>query len=113
MRITIRITIRIKFKLTFKLTFKILFFLISRYIATQGPLKETSEDFWQMVWEQRSPLIIMVTPLEEKGRKKCHKYWPDEGEELVIYGLFRIVLTKQSDSCATIERQFRLTDCKV
>src|SRR4051812_16417485 len=87
--------------------------LLNRYIATQGPLKETTEDFWLMVWEQRCPLIIMVTPLEEKGRKKCHKYWPEEGEELVVYGLFTISLLKQNDSSATIERQFRLFDPKV
>ena len=89
------------------------FYPFDRYIATQGPLKETTEDFWLMVWEQRCPLIIMVTPLEEKGRKKCHKYWPEEGEEHVIYGLFRICLIKQNDNSATIERTFRLFDPKV
>lgn len=35
------------------------------FIATQGPLWETTPDFWRMVWEQRSSIIVMLTELEE------------------------------------------------
>ncbi|KND00720.1 uncharacterized protein SPPG_03836 [Spizellomyces punctatus DAOM BR117] len=53
------------------------------YIVSQGPMSNTFGDFWQMVWEQRSGLIIMLTKEEERGRIKCHRYWPSqEGEEL-------------------------------
>eukprot|EP00052_Salpingoeca_macrocollata_P028797 m.282783 g.282783 ORF g.282783 m.282783 type:complete len:1739 (+) comp22900_c8_seq6:352-5568(+) len=50
------------------------------YIAAQGPLEETSEDFWKMLLQERSRLIIMVTRLQEGRRVKCHKYWPDVGQ---------------------------------
>ena len=47
------------------------------YIACQGPLPNTTDDFWRMVWEQRSQVIAMVTQEREGGKVKCHRYWPD------------------------------------
>nr|XP_014341837.1 PREDICTED: FERM and PDZ domain-containing protein 2 [Latimeria chalumnae] len=46
------------------------------YISTQGPLPRTIGDFWQMVWESRSDVIAMMTREVERGRVKCHRYWP-------------------------------------
>ncbi|EDO30496.1 predicted protein, partial [Nematostella vectensis] len=51
------------------------------YIATQGPIPTTFDDFWRMVWEQQSASIVMLTNLQERHKLKCHKYWPDETEE--------------------------------
>jgi len=63
------------------------------YIATQGPLAETSADFWQMVWEQGCVVIVMLTRLVENDVVLCHRYWPEEGSELYhIYEVnFRII----------------------
>uniref|UniRef100_A0AC11CTQ3 Protein tyrosine phosphatase non-receptor type 20 n=1 Tax=Ovis aries TaxID=9940 RepID=A0AC11CTQ3_SHEEP len=46
------------------------------YIATQGPLPTTMDDFWQMVLENNSNVIAMITKEKEGGVTKCHHYWP-------------------------------------
>lgn len=37
------------------------------YIATQGPMVNTVNDFWQMAWQEESPVIVMITKLKEKN----------------------------------------------
>ncbi|KAK1460218.1 protein-tyrosine phosphatase [Colletotrichum melonis] len=46
-----------------------------RYIATQGPLPATFEDFWSVVWEQDIRVVVMLTAESEGGQLKCHPYW--------------------------------------
>ncbi|XP_036402789.1 receptor-type tyrosine-protein phosphatase epsilon-like isoform X2 [Megalops cyprinoides] len=54
------------------------------FIATQGPLSQTVDDFWRMVWEWRCHSIVMLTELQEREQDKCFQYWPTEGS--VTYG---------------------------
>ncbi|KAM8920984.1 tyrosine-protein phosphatase non-receptor type 21 isoform 2-T2 [Pelodytes ibericus] len=70
------------------------------YIATQGPLQCTCQDFWQMVWEQGISIIAMVTLEEEGGREKSYRYWPRLGSRhnTVTYGRFKITTRFRTDS---------------
>uniref|UniRef100_A0A0C9PR40 Ptprn2 protein n=1 Tax=Fopius arisanus TaxID=64838 RepID=A0A0C9PR40_9HYME len=67
------------------------------YIATQGPLPQTSADFWQLVWEQGSVVIVMLTRLTEEGQAMCHRYWPEEGSEL--YHIYEVHLVSEHIWC--------------
>ena len=63
------------------------------YIACQGPTPGTCADYWEMIWEQQSLIILMVTNDVEGGRVKCEKYWPDQGSDKV-YGDLTITVDK-------------------
>ncbi|XP_023681514.2 receptor-type tyrosine-protein phosphatase beta isoform X1 [Paramormyrops kingsleyae] len=65
------------------------------YIATQGPLPGTKDDFWKMVWEQNVHNIVMVTQCVEKGRVKCDRYWPVD-QDALYYG--DLIVQMQSES---------------
>ncbi|XP_016324577.1 receptor-type tyrosine-protein phosphatase C-like isoform X2 [Sinocyclocheilus anshuiensis] len=69
-----------------------------KYIAAQGPKDETVCDFWQMVWEQKSSIIVMVTRCEEGNKIKCAQYWPSLDRETEIFDDF-VVKIRSEQHC--------------
>lgn len=61
------------------------------YIATQGPLAHTVADFWAMVWQERAPVIVMITNLVEDAKVKCERYLP---EVQGTYGSFQVEVVR-------------------
>jgi protein tyrosine phosphatase len=49
---------------------------IRKYIATQGPMPKTLVDFWRMIWQEKVRVLVMLTDTYERGKVKCHPYWP-------------------------------------
>ncbi|XP_023557082.1 tyrosine-protein phosphatase non-receptor type 20 [Octodon degus] len=80
------------------------------YIATQGPLPDTTDDFWQMVFEHNSNVIAMVTRNIEDGITKCHNYWPISQEEPLELTQFRICLKNYQILAFFIIRMFQVVN---
>ncbi|XP_075037226.1 tyrosine-protein phosphatase non-receptor type 4 [Mixophyes fleayi] len=83
--------------------------IINRYIACQGPLPNTCPDFWQMTWEQGSSIVAMLTTQVERGRVKCHQYWP-EPTKSSEFGNFQISCHSEDGNPAYVFREMTLTN---
>ncbi|XP_062583571.1 receptor-type tyrosine-protein phosphatase delta-like [Saccostrea cucullata] len=80
------------------------------YIATQGPIPGTIDDFWRMIWEQNVSIIVMLTLCKEEGRVKCEMYWPENVKEPKQYG----DLVVETVSCSTVNfYDFRIFKIKL
>ncbi|XP_052329884.1 receptor-type tyrosine-protein phosphatase alpha-like isoform X2 [Oncorhynchus keta] len=78
------------------------------YMASQGPLQHTIEDFWRMIWEWKSCSIVMLTELEERGQEKCAQYWPSDG--VMVCGDISIELKKEEESESYTVRDLLVTN---
>ncbi|XP_015667280.1 receptor-type tyrosine-protein phosphatase beta [Protobothrops mucrosquamatus] len=78
------------------------------YIATQGPLPGTKDDFWKMAWEQNVHNVVMVTQCVEKGRVKCDHYWPFDQDSL-YYGDLIVQMLSESVLPEWTIREFKIS----
>ncbi|XP_036936482.1 receptor-type tyrosine-protein phosphatase H-like isoform X3 [Acanthopagrus latus] len=81
------------------------------YIATQGPLPSTVNDFWRMIWEQKVTGIVMVTNCTEGGRTKCEQYWPANSDPC-RYGELTVTMNSEQQEPNWTLRDFRVKHSK-
>lgn len=88
---------------------------VNRYIATQGPLANTVLEFWRMVQQESSNFIVMLTTIMERGRIKCHQYWPQLNEQMQLSETFSIKLLSETvdTSDSYVLRSIMLMDATV
>ncbi|KAM6217302.1 LOW QUALITY PROTEIN: receptor-type tyrosine-protein phosphatase C [Rhynchocyon petersi] len=78
-------------------------------IATQGPLKETVGDFWQMIFQRKVKVIVMLTELKNGDQETCAQYW---GEEKQTYEDIEVDMKNTNTSSAYTLREFELRHAK-
>ncbi|XP_062984879.1 receptor-type tyrosine-protein phosphatase kappa-like [Elgaria multicarinata webbii] len=75
------------------------------FIAAQGPLSGTVLDFWRMIWQEKTPVIVMLTDLVEQNKRKCEQYWPTEEQ---THGDITVTLRSTRATPGLITRTFGL-----
>uniref|UniRef100_A0A8D1TU17 Tyrosine-protein phosphatase non-receptor type 13 n=1 Tax=Sus scrofa TaxID=9823 RepID=A0A8D1TU17_PIG len=81
------------------------------YIACQGPLPTTVGDFWQMIWEQKSTVIAMMTQEVEGEKIKCQRYWPNIlGKTTMVGDRLRLALVRMQQLKGFVVRAMTLED---
>jgi protein tyrosine phosphatase len=81
---------------------------LTKYIAAQGPLDDTINDFWKMIWEHDVSVIAMLTREVENGHIKCAYYWPTESG---IFGNLRVSQIRfTEDVKQVLHRTFTVTN---
>ncbi|KAK2569595.1 Receptor-type tyrosine-protein phosphatase delta [Acropora cervicornis] len=80
------------------------------YIATQAPLNDTVDDFWRMLMEHNSNIIVMLTQLHEGDRERCCKYWPTDRSEKYQY--YVVDPISEQEYSTFVMRDFKVKDAK-
>ncbi|XP_077925031.1 tyrosine-protein phosphatase non-receptor type 13 isoform X5 [Halichoerus grypus] len=81
------------------------------YIACQGPLPTTVGDFWQMIWEQKSTVIAMMTQEVEGEKIKCQRYWPNVlGQTTMVSDRLRLALVRMQQLKGFVVRAMALEE---
>lgn len=79
------------------------------YLATQGPVPDSFNAHWQLVWESGIETIVMVTNEIENNALKCHRYWPSKEEGAVKYGEITVTLLSEEPTGTYIVRRMKVT----
>ena len=79
------------------------FFDRREFIVTQHPLERTICDFWRMVWEQESRLIVSLSSIDSQ---ECRPFWPAIIGEMLSWETnkrgdqMRLTLVEEADTLA-------------
>jgi len=82
--------------------------LAKQYIATQGCVPGTRIDLWRMIWQEGTRIVVMTTKEVERGKTKCARYWPNQGE-VEEYGSLRVEGISEETSKDYTLREFQVS----
>ena len=78
-------------------------------ILVAAPMTNTLVDFWSMIWDNKVRVLIMLTGLEENGRKKCEQYWPSLEDGKTRYGPYSVTIVSEQTTAFYVLRNFAVT----
>ncbi|GMT31454.1 hypothetical protein PFISCL1PPCAC_22751, partial [Pristionchus fissidentatus] len=85
----------------------------TKYICTQAPLKETQEDFWQMVYKEKVSLILMLCDFKEgSDLEKCSHYFPEKPKDKKKVGDYTITMKEKLDELEIEDTDFSMMEVK-
>ncbi|VDO00570.1 unnamed protein product [Rodentolepis nana] len=81
-----------------------------KFIITQDPLENTIGDFWKMIYEQRSPMIINLTGAVTENEFEV--FWPPEVGQKAVYstcgGRMWVQLVHEAQKPVWLERSIKI-----
>ena len=88
--------------------------LVNGVASPSSPVSdETFESFWRMIWEQKVFVIVMITNLVERGRRKCDMYWPKDRDTTQTYGHIDVTLVREDVMANFTVRSLRVKHTKL
>ncbi|CAD8099346.1 unnamed protein product [Paramecium sonneborni] len=82
-----------------------------QYIATQGPIPESIDDFWHMIWTNNVGIVIMLCALCDRGRIQCERYWPNVGQK-AQFGPYEVNSISQEEILKTLFKNRMILKCQ-
>lgn len=81
-------------------------------IATQGPLPQTVQDFWTMVFQQDCEVIAMLSKYEDQDQSETMRYWPKDRQDSLTFGDYQVSLHLMNTHKHWVERRLIVTALK-
>ena len=81
------------------------------FIIAEGPMESTARNFWKMIYDRRSAVIVMLSDLVEGGQEASAQYWPSSGS--YQYGEYTVELLGEEPLQGFIIRNLSIMDFKV
>ena len=81
------------------------------FIIAEGPMESTARNFWKMIYNRRSAVIVMLSDLVEGGKEASAQYWPSIGS--YQYGEYTVELLGEEPLQGFVIRNLSIIDFKV
>ena len=65
------------------------------WIVTRGPSQSTLTEFWSLVWQENTRVVVMLTRTFECIKVMCFQYWPNTVGVTEVHGEVSVTLLRE------------------